>query len=222
MKIKPRSSKLLYYPAGLISLVFLPILCIWYLYQNKAFEKIVALEITWWAPSLQLYNPHIYPKENHFYKHYIDINLTGNDSEDKKKLEDAQLKIRNLVSSQDTTSVVHFHFSDNANYWTLIKAIDICFIEKANHFFPFGNDIWVSIPKHSTSSNEISVNSFSLDGCIKNDLVFDKSEDQVKKERKEKIMMVKDTVKTFMISELLFGIMIFLTIKRTYLNLKAD
>ena len=222
MKIKPNSSKLIYYPAGLISLIFLPILCIWYLYQNKAFEKFVALEITWWAPNLQLYNPHIYPRENHPNKYYMEINLTGNDLEDKEKLEDAQLKIRNLVRTQDTSTVIHFHFNDTANYWTLIKAIDICFIENATHFFPYGNDIWVSIPKTTKSRNEISVNCYTNGGCISNDLVFDKSEDQVKKERKEKIMRVSDTIKTFFVSELLFGIMIFLTIKRTYLNLKAD
>ena len=215
MKVNPKSQRLIYYSAGSISLIFLPIICFWYLHKNNAFDKFVSLEITWWAPRLSIDNPQIYPKESHPDKLYTEISLTGNTNEDSKKLEYAKVKIKELVISGDTLTGVHFHFSDNSKYWTLIKAIDMCYTENATYFIPYGNDLWVSNPKPAKPNNFTYEN--FCGGSWNDDVVAIKSKEEIANEREEKVSKIKEVAKTYFPSGILFIIMTALTIKRIYL-----
>ena len=141
MRTQPK--RRLYYPAGLISLVLLPALCIGYLFLNHKFDQYVTLEVNWWNPQKTQNFPDNFSKENHPYKHYQDINLTGDNQADKLKMEQAQKAIHELMQSQDNANIVHFHFSKTARYWTFVEALDICQIEKAMFYIPYKNDLWV-------------------------------------------------------------------------------
>ncbi len=82
-----------------------------------------------------------------FYLHpdieFLEINLNGNDKENKIKLDYAQLEIRRIIKTKDTTNGVHFLFESNAKYWTVIRAFDICNIENAHTYVPFKNHVWM-------------------------------------------------------------------------------
>lgn len=206
-----RHRKRLFYPAGLISLILLPTLCIFYLYKHKAFEKPRAIEINWWAEewgkfSMEEYSFKIYPKRN-----FIDINITSNNLENKIKLDFARLEIRNLISTQDTTKGVHFHFDEQSKYWTFIRAIDICKIEKANVFVAKENDLWIFnfVPRPKPKAEEITA---IMCGTGRMNYSIEKSQEAVAKEKQEKINYVFGLAKQFWLSGLLFILMTMLTI----------
>ncbi len=142
------SRRNLYYPIGLISLILLPITCFWYLNDIRAFKKERILTIVmsnkyWEEITFKEYGFRIHPKRD-----YIEINLTGIEKDDNKRLDFAELEIREFVKTQDTIKGIRFHFNDSAKYWTLIRAIDICIYEGANIFNLNDNDMWVfNMPK---------------------------------------------------------------------------
>lgn len=113
--------------------------------------------VTYW-PNPKNYKDHpeiwgeLPPKRN-----YLDIKLTGDDSEDKIKLKFAQLQIRQILREKDSLAGIHFMFGKNAKYWTFIKAIDVCKIEKAPTYIPHNNNLWLFYsPLHPRdTSNQI-------------------------------------------------------------------
>jgi hypothetical protein len=209
MTSKPKRSRRIYYPAGIISLILLPTLCLWYLNRNHAFDKYGVIEVAWCSPPSN--NPYIFSIDNLPNKNYTDINLTGNDKDDKLKFNYAQLQIRELVKSQDTSTGVHVHFSDYSKYWTLIRAFDICKIENAKIYINYENDMWILNPK-SENPNEKKQKSFAC-GLSMDNVIVVKSDEQIELERKE---FITDTAKTYFASGLLFIFMTWQTIKRLY------
>lgn len=88
-----RTKNNIYYPRGVISLILLPMLCIWKLNKYHAFDNYGIIEVTYWSPSFHKKKPIIFPKESHPERDYTIINLTRNDNEDNIKLDYAQLLI---------------------------------------------------------------------------------------------------------------------------------
>lgn len=213
----PRYRKRLYYPAGLISLILLPTLCIWFLDKNKAFNKPSAIEINWWNEEWKKHNLDEYPYMVHPERKFVDINLTENDKENKIKLAFAHLEIRRLISTNDTINAIHFHFENNAKYWTLIRALDICIIEKAKTYVPKGSDLWVfnfvPRPKHKIEDEFISVcgNSMLMDNIS----VF-KSTEEIEEEKKERKKYIIETAKRYSVSIILFILMTVMAFKQFY------
>ncbi len=133
------------YPAGLVSLAFLPILCMGYIYFDQS--KQVALEVQYFN-SKGYKNNLSYRTNYHRKKHppkiaYCEVELNGDDVNDRAKLASAQLAIRILVISNDLSRGIHSHFTENAKVWSLVSVFDICNIEKAKIFCPDGNDFWI-------------------------------------------------------------------------------
>lgn len=208
-----RPKKRFFYPAGLISLILLPALCIFYLYKHKAFEKPRVIEINWWTEewgklSMQEYSYEIHPQRN-----FIDINITGNDKENKIKLDFAHLEIRKLIATQDTTTGVHFYFDEQSKYWTFIRAIDICKIEKAKVFVLKDNDLWIFnfAPRPKLKMEDIG---FVMCGTGSMNYNYEKSPEEIAKEKQKKINYVIGLAKQFWLAEILFALMIILAIKK--------
>ncbi|WP_158827064.1 hypothetical protein [Mucilaginibacter lacusdianchii] len=112
----------IYYPAGLISLVLLPALCIWWLHQHKAFEPIRAMDIVFFDSVTNKTFPPAYriPAK----KKYLVLDLTGNDAEDSVSLKYAQLMLKRWKAAKDDTQGVDIHFGKKAKYWTLVEAVN--------------------------------------------------------------------------------------------------
>ena len=80
-------------------------------------------------------------------KKYTIVNLTGDNTSDKTKLNIAEKNVRKLILSNDTIIGIKFHFGKKSEYWTFIKVLDILAIEKAKFYVPYKNDIWFTNPK---------------------------------------------------------------------------
>ena len=205
MTIKSINKYRLYYP-GLISLILLPILCIYYFYQNHAFDKLNAMQVV--CPTLGdmdsiFWRPNI---------NYINITLTGNDQDDKEKLGQAQLQIRKLVVSEDTTTGIHIHFGDESKYWTLVRILDLCSIENAEHYGLYENDFWIINARKKYSSLPTGQ---AMCATITHQI---ENNGQIIEEKLTTIEFIKDFVRTYFPSALLFLLMIYQTHKQTHLH----
>ncbi len=142
-----RHTKLPFYSSGMISLVLMPFLCLWYFNKQKVFEIPRVMEVNWYSKLGSSYFLEAYSEEFaqliHPKRKYTEINLTGDKMKDQQNLEFAQVKIKILASTNDTINGVHFHFSRFSKFSTLIRALEICKIEKVKFYVPRDNDIWI-------------------------------------------------------------------------------
>ena len=146
----------LYYIPGIISLTILPFL---FYYYGSSFKKVLnqgAIQVFWYDPELSKKHPEIfsgtYPPE----RKYIDISLTGNRHEDSIKLNFSQVRLREILISNDSVNGIHYQFGDSAQYWSVVRVLDICQIEQARTYMPYENNLWVyHIPPDTASQNII-------------------------------------------------------------------
>lgn len=132
-----------YYLPGWISLILLPVTCIWYFHEHKVFRKQRVLELVWSGETTLRKQLFDIPFDIHPERNFLEINLDTNSKDNAAKLQQAQIAIRELVATQDTVKGVRFHFADHVKYQLLIRAVDICRIEKARIYVPNKNDLWV-------------------------------------------------------------------------------
>lgn len=203
-----------FYPPGFISLLLLTPLCLLYFYQHNAFDRPRVLEINWWSESWGKFcveeNSYSIRPERKF----MDIQITDNDDDNKIKLEYSRLAIRELIASKDTIKGIHFYFEDASNYWSLVRAIDICFTEKATTFVPKDNDLWVfnytpkPIPEECFPPPMMcGTGMMRYFGSMENEL-------EIAEEKQKKIVYLTGLVKQYWLPELLFILMLILTIKK--------
>jgi len=152
MSIQERNKRIRIYLPGIISLIALPMLCIWYFMLHHSFTRQTVMQVAFPDRFEKLPArfdlPHI--------ERFVVINL-DNDKEDKIKLDSGQLRVRELILSQDSTWGVKFHFSDYSKYWEFIRVLDICKIERACCFrFDHDDLIVINRPPRPKPANELS------------------------------------------------------------------
>jgi hypothetical protein len=218
---RPRKyGRRLYYPAGLISLVLLPLFSIVYIYKKKPFDKPHVLEISWWSKDWGKKN-----LESNFFevcpeRYYQEISINDNDAENKIKFDQAQLTIKKIVTIKDTTVGVHFHFENSAKYKSFIRALDICKIEKAKIFVPYENDLWVFhyVPRPVNTINEIKKSERNYPDCgsvqLRCCFVSITTEETAKWERKEKMEQFVKLIKQFWLVGVLFLLLSIISIRK--------
>jgi len=137
----------IYYVPGMISLIFLPILCVWYLNEHKNVQRCIEL----CAP--ERYIPNKNDGRLHFdttllslpenKRKYINFKMNGNFINDENELTSFNNHVLDIVENEDTINGLHITFEDNAKYNTFIKVIDIC---KKDSFRPsylfYDNEFW--------------------------------------------------------------------------------
>ena len=128
-----------FYPAGFISLLFLPILGLWQLNQFHVFDKFGLVEAFYFSNE----QPTCINFKSHPELNYTTFNINGNKSSDKINLDLAQLEIRKLTQSNSLINGVCIHLGDSSKLWALVKAFEICKLEKAENYIGEGNEIWV-------------------------------------------------------------------------------
>lgn len=157
------------YPPGIISLVLLPVFCLIYLNKHKAFERQSCINLATWSPDWAKGLPPKYRGEYPLDRKYLAINLDGDNADDKIRLDFARLEIRRIITSEDTTSGVDFHFGKKAQYWTFITALDILQTEKAPVYSPYKDDVHMWFRKSQNVrqiSPSYSIPIIDLDGDI--------------------------------------------------------
>jgi hypothetical protein len=137
MAVRRRARKL-FYPAGIISLSILPLLCVGVFYQTELHRRSQhVLEVTYWdegTPETPA------PKSaNH---RFMKINLTGS-ADDVAKLEFFQATVRELVTKKDSTTEIEVVLNSGARYASLVRLYDICERERAQRYFHLRDKFWV-------------------------------------------------------------------------------
>lgn len=135
---KPRRK--LIYPIGLLSLSILPLLCYIFLYQQYLKENSLrVIEVTYWTPSdTRAISPSPFRYVN---EKFTKMTFTGTD--DKVKLEFAQIAIRELINQKDTTLGIEFTLTDKMKYSTLVALFNLCEVEGARTYLHYQDKFWV-------------------------------------------------------------------------------
>ncbi len=147
-----------FFPTGIISLIFLPLFCLVYFYYHHSFQKYSVLELNYLgSKSLRKMNPRFRPvlPQREFHR----IELTGDTQVDRVKLDYVQVYIREIVARKDTVHGIHLVLKDEVKYTNLVRAIDIPYIEKLEQWWMNEKGIWYfEIPKSSfdTLTNGLS------------------------------------------------------------------
>lgn len=177
----------IYYVPGMISLIFLPLLCVCYLENNKTIERCV--EIT----SPERYQPNRNDGELHFdttllsrteYKRkYIDFELNGDVLNDKQTIDLFNSKLLEITKKEDTITGIHINIKDGSKYQSMIEIIDIC---KKDSFRPkyafYDNEFWYIYSKQNDSIKNSIRNKLKLtkanshSGLFVNDVSYISSE----------------------------------------------
>ncbi|MFT2009624.1 hypothetical protein ACMA1I_13170 [Pontibacter sp. 13R65] len=153
--MKKRKVRLLYTP-GLLSLILILPLCLYYFNRQEILKEKSVIEINSLSPEFanEIVNDtssyyfgldpnRPFPIRN--YKKYV---ITGQEQQDLEAFKQAHLDVKRLQIANDTINGVFFYFAENAKYWTFVKALDIVKGEKIKCYLHLKNEIWVyNIPE---------------------------------------------------------------------------
>lgn len=137
MEIIKKHKRIVYRP-GMISLVFIPLLCLYYFYKNDSFKVYGALE--YYLPDDGMCGGQ-YP----VFRKYKVFSFDSAEELEKNKLEKMQLSLRELKEENDIINGIKIHFGEKTNYAIFIKVIDILYIEDMPTWQPDEDNIYVSI-----------------------------------------------------------------------------
>jgi hypothetical protein len=147
------------YPAGLISIVFLPLLCIWHLNRQKTFEKTGAMDVAYYYHTSDIVQVNWFKTVPSFRK-YTEIKFSGNAGEDSLRLQYARMEVRRIFNSKDSINGVHIKFTSATKYWSFVKAIEICHNENAFSLLD-NNDMWIYYASPLITEKNTDVQSFN-------------------------------------------------------------
>jgi hypothetical protein len=88
---------------------------------------------------------------------YLTITFNESVTENNIKLAYAQLRIREILSTDDSINGIHFQFTDRAEHGTFVKLLDILILERAKYYVPNENDLWFFYKPSRVDVREISV-----------------------------------------------------------------
>ena len=133
---KREKRKKIFYVPGMISLVLVPLFCLYHFYKVDAFRVYHCIDLG-------------IPVGNEFedYKFatlrkYKVFSFDGSNSEN-VKLKEMRLYLRKLRTEKDTINGIRMHFGSRSHYQTFITALDILFEENAPTWITNKNDIYI-------------------------------------------------------------------------------
>lgn len=137
---------------GIISLLIIPF--IFYRYSEVYLKSISrnVIEVNWFSPELIKMYPKIFTDSYPPKREYATVRITG-DKSDKIKLNSAQLKIREIISNEDSQVGIHFIFENQSKYAEFIKTLDILQIEGSRNYMPYKNNIWFYVIGRRSENN---------------------------------------------------------------------
>lgn len=141
---KVRRNKIYYVP-GIISLIILPLLFISNAEKEMKEKSPGAIPLFLADINLPKKQPALFKAFNGAFppkRDYLDLLLTGNNADDKIKLDFARIQISKILSANDGTKGLHFRFGDSSQYWTFVKAVDILRSTNAKTYMVLDKDLW--------------------------------------------------------------------------------
>lgn len=210
LTLTPR--KPIIYPPGIISLVLFPLLCTFYLKQHNAFQHLSVINIAFWSPEWNKSLPVKYQFKFPAKRNYLEINLNGNDVDDKTRLDYARLEVRRILTTCDSIKGIDFKFGKHAHYWTFINALDILETENAMGYGPYQDHLyfWYHKPQTGAFVDDVNV------GFVKPKPTLQEVQLQL---WKNLMQTIGSAATEFWPSALVFALMLFFSFKKLYLNL---
>ena len=149
--INKRRKKIFYVP-GMISLIFIPLLCLVYFYRTDSFTVYGSLDY------VLLNEKSFFEYKVSSLRRYKKFDLNGSKSKEQKNLNELQLFLRNLVKEKDTINGAKVHFGSKTSYDVLVSVIDILNVEKVPTWGPYKDDIYIlgSLNKPKIDKNKIT------------------------------------------------------------------
>ncbi|HHT9079622.1 TPA: hypothetical protein ACT5CJ_002412 [Flavobacterium psychrophilum] len=202
-----KHNRKIYYSAGLISIILLPLLCILNLKNNDAFIQYGSIDLyTWDGKEDSILTKGISEYLNS--KKYTTVTLTGKTNSDEIKLNIAQKNIRKLILSKDSINGIRFHFNKKSEYWAFVKVLDILQVEKAKFYVPYKDDIWFANPRNPKRNKNHKKIKLFVCGTNQNIIYIDESESKIKWQE------ITEIVKKYYLPIIAYLLMIFFTFKR--------
>jgi hypothetical protein len=209
-----KQRKKLYYSAGLISIILLPIFCLIYLNNINAFKKFGSIDIS--LPDKEFRKDNVNLKRYLNSKKYFIINLTGDNKTDELKLKNANILIKKIILSKDSIQGVKFNFGKKSEYWTFIKILDILVINNAQLYDLQDNELWFTNPPKlkngikKSSETEKNINSKTNYVNCGTQYVNLKSQEVNEIEN----IGINEFIKNYYLSIIAYLLMIYFTFKR--------
>lgn len=219
----------IYYVPGMISLICLPILCVWYLNENKNIERCIELSSpTRYIPNQAYYNKPRFDTtllsipENK--RKYIDFELNGNIIKDINTLNYFKSKLLKIIENKDIKTGLHINIKDSTKYLSMIKIIDICrtdsfspcYLFYDNDFFYLHKEFCDSIKQIIRIRNREKINNVRDYSSLDNDVIYIIP----KKTLIDKIKEVTNTLKLIEFFALLIIFIVFSIISIRYIRNK--
>ncbi len=138
-----RNKQRIFYPAGIISLICLPLLGIHHLQQKGAFVQKTAIEVAIYdsfGRGCTNINP--YPREIKQDILFIDYLFNSNDQSSSVLLNNSKAEIALLSKELNPKKGIHFKVDGDAKFGTLITIWNACKTSKLNNIWAIKNDIW--------------------------------------------------------------------------------
>jgi len=146
--INIRKHKRIFYRPGMISLVCIPLLCMYFFYKNDSFKVYGVLNLD------------LVPDQENFVKYnfpalrkYRVFNFNGSEFSEKQRLNELKLFLRKLVFEKDTIIGIRTHFGPKTHFAVFVNVIDILNKEKAPTFAPYKDDIYVLASSNTIKSS---------------------------------------------------------------------
>lgn len=133
-----RKRKRIFYRPGMISLVCIPLLCLYFLYKNDSFKVYGALKY-------YLRDDGKCGSQYPVSRKYKVFSFDNTEELEKYKLEKLQFSLRELKKESDISNGIKIHFGEKTNYAIFIKVIDLLYIEDMPTWQPDKDNIYVSI-----------------------------------------------------------------------------
>ena len=197
----------IFYPAGFISIIFLPIFCIWNLYINGHFEKIGAIDVSYFYHSEEkAYSSNRFVEKIKLARNYSKIEFTGNEALDRAILKYAKVKVAEIVNSKDTINGLLFELNKNAKYKDFVSAVDISNYKEARSVID-GDNLWIFYLKPIRLKKE---ESYFI--CGTNEY---SRKAEMKAEKKDAFhQYLREKINSFLLLSILFLLMCFFAFKK--------
>jgi len=133
---KREKRKKIFYVPGMISLVLIPLFCLYHFYKVDAFKTYGVLHFG--LPNKEDFEKH---KVGHLRKYRI-FNFNNQKSKEEQKLKELRFFIRDLVKNYDTINGTKIQFGIKTDYNTFVDVMSIMSEEKMSVWSLFGNTMY--------------------------------------------------------------------------------
>jgi len=148
MTNKREKRKRIFYVPGIISLVFIPLLCLYSWYKAGVFKSEGCINIYFPEKSIAKSNL------QSIKRNYQVFSFNSSEVLHSKDLENLQAVLRKLNSENDTINGVQIHLGNKMTYEVYVRIWDILAIEQMPTYLQYNNDFFVlMLPKPKPDKN---------------------------------------------------------------------